>query len=677
VASLTNHDTWGAPGARRAVDLAPLAPSATAALPPAAPAARSGGSGSYRVFPCESPNHCAEALVESPEYAGSSPEGWHATGTTSYTITRGNNVYAYEDRANTNTPGFSPDGGASLAFDFPLDLNLAPVDYQESAITNLFYYNNIIHDVSYQHGFDEASGNFQTNNFGNGGVGADEVQAEAQDGSGTNNANFSTPGDGARPRMQMYEWSGGVEFQIDEPQSIAGPYEAGPSEFGAGGTLTEEDVALAVNADGSAQVCDEGIANPGDLVGKVALIERGGGVTTVPNCSFYLKTLLAQEAGAIGVIVQNCLPGSLGCNATTGEEIITMALPDTVLVNEITIPSIFVANSTGAAMRANLPAPGVAVTIAVQQNRDSDHDGGVVFHEYGHGISNRTVGTNVGCLNNGEQMGEGWSDLFALLLTMRPGDAGEDPRGIATYLVFQGTDGLGIRRKQYSTNFAVNDWTYGDTRTMGVPHDIGEVWATIVWEATWELIDAHGFDPDIYDGDGTAGNQIMLSLLIEGMKLTPCSPGFVDSRNGILAADTLLYGGAHSELLWDAFARRGLGVNANQGSSGTTTDNEEDFTSVASEPGAEQPEVFSLSAVRPNPSSRQAQLTLQVAAPQHVLVELYDALGRRVAVLHDGELAAGAAHELAVDASALASGTYLVRATGASFTATERLTVLR
>ena len=71
-------------------------------------------------------------------------------------------------------------------------------------VTNLFYYNNIMHDFSYALGFTETARNFQTNNYGRGGTGNDSVRAEAQDGSGTNNANFATPPDGSRPRMQQY-----------------------------------------------------------------------------------------------------------------------------------------------------------------------------------------------------------------------------------------------------------------------------------------------------------------------------------------------------------------------------------------------------------------------------------------------------------------------------------------
>ncbi len=74
-------------------------------------------------------------------------------------------------------------------------------------MTNLFYWNNVVHDVIHGYGFDEAAGNFQVNNYGNGGVGGDDVRAEAQDGSGTNNANFGTGVDGVRPRMQMFVWT--------------------------------------------------------------------------------------------------------------------------------------------------------------------------------------------------------------------------------------------------------------------------------------------------------------------------------------------------------------------------------------------------------------------------------------------------------------------------------------
>ena len=106
-------------------------------------------------------------------------------------ITRGNNVHAYEDINHDNITGYSPDT-FNLRFDYPFTPSITPTVNLASCITNLFYWNNIMHDVTYQYGFDEVSGNFQNNNLGRGGLGADYVKAEAQDGGGTNNANFST-----------------------------------------------------------------------------------------------------------------------------------------------------------------------------------------------------------------------------------------------------------------------------------------------------------------------------------------------------------------------------------------------------------------------------------------------------------------------------------------------------
>ena len=65
----------------------------------------------------------------------------------------------------------------------------------------------MMHDIWYRYGFDEASGNFQENNYGNGGFGSDSVNADGQDGSGFNNASFGTPPDGQNPQMTMFLWS--------------------------------------------------------------------------------------------------------------------------------------------------------------------------------------------------------------------------------------------------------------------------------------------------------------------------------------------------------------------------------------------------------------------------------------------------------------------------------------
>ncbi|MEO6038960.1 MAG: M36 family metallopeptidase, partial [Saprospiraceae bacterium] len=128
----------------------------------------------YVVFPLplESPNQGARQLMVNPAYPGASPFGWLDTnGQTGpeYTYTRGNNVFAYNDANNDNTPPVIPeaDGGASLNFDFPFDPNAEPTANLNAAITNLFYMNNMMHDITYRFGFDEAAGNFQVKNYNN------------------------------------------------------------------------------------------------------------------------------------------------------------------------------------------------------------------------------------------------------------------------------------------------------------------------------------------------------------------------------------------------------------------------------------------------------------------------------------------------------------------------------
>ncbi|MDG1781436.1 MAG: T9SS-dependent M36 family metallopeptidase [Flavobacteriales bacterium] len=526
-------------------------------LTPAAPLLAN----SYNVYaePFESPYNGGRTLQASPwnNNLSASPFGWHDTDGASgaeYTITRGNNVWASEDRDNDNVPGFSPDGGATLDFDFPLDLTQEPVNYQAAAITNLFYWNNLIHDVMYNYGFDEQSGNFQVNNYGNGGLGNDEVIADAQDGSGLNNANFGTPPDGQQPRMQMFEWDIAAAPSI----TVDGTgYNGVVAAFGPQvGTWT-----------GDLIVADDGTANPTEAcsalvgtgyAGKIVLIDRG-------NCNFTDKVLNAENEGAIGVIVAQ----------NTGDAPFGMGGVDPGL----TIPSVMISQADGNTIKAAIAAGTISGTISLlaSVNRDSDLDNGVITHEYGHGISTRlTAGAdNVGCLFNNEQMGEGWSDYFGLIMTMDAADFGAEARGIGNYSIGAGINGPGIRPFPYSTDMSVNPFTYQDINSVSIPHGVGSVWCTMLWDMTWLLIDEYGYDPDLYNGTG--GNNIALELVVEGLKLQPCSPGFVDGRDAILLADELLNGGVNKCLIWEAFARRGLGVNADQGSSSDVNDSVESF----------------------------------------------------------------------------------------------------
>lgn len=524
----------------------------------------------YRVFPMpvESPNHGLQELVVDPADANASPFGWHDTDGAvgaEYTTTRGNNVLAQDDINGNNGSGSMPDGGADLNFDFPYDFENPPVQMLDAATVNLFYWNNIIHDVYYQYGFDEESGNFQENNYGAAGNGGDSVNADAQDGSGTNNANFSTPPDGSNPRMQMFLWSSSPgDLLTVNNGPLAGGYVGIEGDFGGSLTSTPITADLVLASDGTApdfyDICDP-ITNGGDLTGKIAVIRRG-------DCEFGFKILAAENEGAIAAIVVNNVPGGaivMGGGANGGS---------------VTIPSIMLSQTDGDAIIAELIAGNtVNGSLALPTNTspmlDGDVENAIISHEYGHGISNRLTGgpSNTNCLSNAEQMGEGWSDWLGLMLTMESGDQGSDSRGIGTYVLGQPTDGGGIRAAPYSTDFAINAFTYEDLDALvsdTSPHATGHLFATVLWDLTWALVDEYGFDPDFYYGTG--GNNIAMQLVLDGMKLQPCSPGFIDGRDAILEADELAYGGENRCLIWNVFARRAMGDGADQGSSNNRGD---------------------------------------------------------------------------------------------------------
>lgn len=84
-----------------------------------------------------------------------------------------------------------------------------------------------------------------------------------------------------------------------------------------------------------------------------------------------------------------------------------------------------------------------------------------------------------------------------------------------------------------------------------------------------------------------------------------------------------------------------------------------------------------LTAAHPNPFAAATSFTLSVPEAGPVRVEVFDVLGRRVALLHDGPLAAGAEHGFTFRASALPAGAYVVRAAGEGFTLSRRLTLAR
>ncbi len=191
-------------------------------------------------------------------------------------------------------------------------------------------------------------------------------------------------------------------------------------------------------------------------------------------------------------------------------------------------------------------------------------------------MSNRLTGgpSNTNCLNALESggMGEGWGDFMATAIRLKPGDtASKDyPMGAWVY-----NNPAGIREYPYSTSLTANPYTYTSVNSMSEVHDIGTVWATMLYEVLWGLIAVHGKNDapkPAFDAKGipTDGKYLAMKLVMDGMALQPCNPNFVQARDAILDADKALTGGSNQCAIWTAFAKRGLGSGAKYSSSRRT-----------------------------------------------------------------------------------------------------------
>ncbi|KAH6572802.1 hypothetical protein BASA62_003237 [Batrachochytrium salamandrivorans] len=338
------------------------------------------------------------SMVSGPEFQRSSPNGW-----TAGKATEGNNVITLTPSGRT-TPATS-DGVFDTQFDSRgapgTDANIA------AAAVNLFYLSNMMHDITYQYGFTEQAGNFQTNNFGKGGRGGDAVVVNVLNTSGVNNANFIVPADGRSGIMNMFRFT-----------------------------------------------------------------------YTTPN-------------------------------------------------------------------------------------RSSAFDNGIAIHEYAHGVSVRLTGgpATSGCLATKEAggMGEGWSDMMTLFILAKSSDTATTSIPMGTYVTGRQS---GVRSRPYTTDMRVNPLTYGDLRTLKEVHDVGEVWASLLWEVYWSLVTKHGFSSNLYDANQSAGNIVTMRIIIGGMMLQQCNPTFLSARDAIVAADINHYKGANKCEILKAFAKRGLGSRA-------------------------------------------------------------------------------------------------------------------
>ncbi|OJT09257.1 Extracellular metalloproteinase mep, partial [Trametes pubescens] len=193
--------------------------------------------------------------------------------------------------------------------------------------------------------------------------------------------------------------------------------------------------------------------------------------------------------------------------------------------------------------------------------RDGALENDIVVHENTHGITNRlTGGGTAACLQTTEArgLGEGWSDAMAEWTEQKSAT-------IVDYVLGQyvTNNPAGIRSHPYSTDPAVNPLRYSSLQTLFEVHAIGEVWANILHNVYAALVGVHGFSDTAHtDPTTTGGNTVFLHLFLDALALQPCNPTFLTARDAWLQADDNRFGGANACTLWNAFASRGLGINA-------------------------------------------------------------------------------------------------------------------
>ena len=195
----------------------------------------------------------------------------------------------------------------------------------------------------------------------------------------------------------------------------------------------------------------------------------------------------------------------------------------------------------------------------------------IVYHEYVHGFTSRSVGSGRGIdAKQSSALGEGWSDWYALDFLVGDGlvidnAATDGELQIGEYLIpggfrWQGVDcrvGSRAARCPAVGSAGSGGFTLGDMSRIGPfeVHDVGEIWAQTLWDLRRALASKPG---------------AARALVTGGLRLAPDDPSFIEARDAILQADAAL-GGTNRATLWQVFAARGMGHSATTTSSAATT----------------------------------------------------------------------------------------------------------
>jgi extracellular elastinolytic metalloproteinase len=246
---------------------------------------------------------------------------------------------------------------------------------------------------------------------------------------------------------------------------------------------------------------------------------------------------------------------------------------------------------------------------------DGDFDMSVIGHEYTHLIESRMIGK--GGTRSGHHagaMGEGFADLTAQEILNEYGFvpvSDENPFAVGPYVT--GNKQRGIRN--YGMNFPSVSSTIGapgafertnalNFSDMGYDivgqqvHANSEIWSATNFDIRRALVTKYNaqfpannvqLQQDCAEGrrpaDLCPGNRRWIQIMFDAYLLMPTAPSMLDARNAYLAADQMRFGGANQQELWQAFARRGFGVNAvstndsPEGTPASDTDPKPDFES--------------------------------------------------------------------------------------------------
>jgi extracellular elastinolytic metalloproteinase len=204
---------------------------------------------------------------------------------------------------------------------------------------------------------------------------------------------------------------------------------------------------------------------------------------------------------------------------------------------------------------------------------DGDYDATVFGHEYTHAISGRMVGgPNAGW--SGTQAGamnEATSDLYAMEMLNEFGfrPPGDTPFVVGAYAT--GDPHAGIRNYDMSKSpLNYSDFAY-DLTGQEV-HADAEIWIAANFDIRAAFIKRYGAGSASLQRrcamgqvavTGCPGNRRWAQLSFDSLLLMASGAvSFVDHRDALLAADSIRFGGANQDILWNAFAKRGLGSGA-------------------------------------------------------------------------------------------------------------------